>query len=171
MTLADVASTDLVVVANRLPFRRLEDGSWLTSPGGLIAALAPALDRARSLRWVGWAGDVSDGPLPGAEVDGMHLAPVWLTADDKKLSYDGMSNGTLWPLYHDKAEPSEFTFNTSGRPTRPGHAIGLMPVERHILSASSHQYTHHPRWMMRPCSLHPDCHRHPESGYRPRLRR
>ena len=104
---------DLVVVANRLPFRRVEpdegDGSgWATSPGGLVAALAPALAEAEHLVWVGWAGDVGDTALPPATVDGMRLAPVALTAEDKQLFYDGMSNGTLWPLYHDKVEPAEF---------------------------------------------------------------
>jgi trehalose 6-phosphate synthase len=98
------------VVANRLPFRRIEtegELGWTTSPGGLVAALAPAVNRADHVTWVGWAGDVSDGPLEQADVDGMRLAPVWLTTEDKELFYDGMSNGTLWPLYHDKVEPAE----------------------------------------------------------------
>jgi trehalose 6-phosphate synthase len=101
---------NLVLVANRLPFRRIEsegEQGWTTSPGGLVAALAPAMARAESVLWVGWAGDMSDGPLEEAVVDGMRMAPVWLTAEDKALFYDGMSNGTLWPLYHDKVVPAE----------------------------------------------------------------
>ena len=46
MSLGAEAHNDLVVVANRLPFRRADDGGWTTSPGGLVAALAPALAQA-----------------------------------------------------------------------------------------------------------------------------
>ena len=41
-------------------------------------------------------------------VDGMSLNPVAIDAEEKLLHYDGMSNGTLWPLYHDKIAPPEF---------------------------------------------------------------
>jgi trehalose 6-phosphate synthase len=111
MSPVDDNTTDLVVVANRLPFRRIDtDGQveWTTSPGGLVAALAPALAAAENLVWVGWAGDLSAEPHETVVVDGMRLAPVWLSAEDKQLFYDGMSNGTIWPLYHDKVEPAEF---------------------------------------------------------------
>jgi trehalose 6-phosphate synthase len=103
--------SSVVVVANRLPLQRLEiDGeeSWTTSPGGLVSALAPALARSHRVAWVGWAGDVDDESDEPLEVDGMTLYPVPINAAEKRLHYDGMANGTLWPLYHDKIAPPEF---------------------------------------------------------------
>ncbi|MFN0282461.1 MAG: bifunctional alpha,alpha-trehalose-phosphate synthase (UDP-forming)/trehalose-phosphatase [Kineosporiaceae bacterium] len=94
---------DFVVVANRLPVDRREepDGSttWRTSPGGLVSALEPVL-RRRSGAWVGWTGSPDDVVAP-FDSAGIHLVPVTLSAQDVELYYEGMSNATLWPLYHD----------------------------------------------------------------------
>src|SRR5687767_14098390 len=51
---------ELIIVANRLPVRRSSmraDGAeaWTTSPGGLVAALAPIV-REREGAWIGWPG-------------------------------------------------------------------------------------------------------------------
>ena len=103
--------SSLVVVANRLPFRRVDagDGSaWSTSPGGLVSALAPALADTEQVAWVGWAGEVGGDAGEQVTVDGMILNIVPISDEDKRLHYDGMANGTLWPLYHDKIEPPEF---------------------------------------------------------------
>ena len=95
--------SDFVVVANRLPvdMERLPDGSteWKRSPGGLVTALEPLLRRRRGA-WIGWPGiaDADEEPL---EQDDMHLFPVRLSADDIENYYEGFSNATLWPLYHD----------------------------------------------------------------------
>ncbi|HEY0225558.1 MAG TPA: trehalose-6-phosphate synthase, partial [Mycobacterium sp.] len=99
--------SDFVVVANRLPvdLERLPDGTttWKRSPGGLVTALEPLL-RRRSGAWVGWPGvtddvvDVADEPI---EQDELQLHPVRLSADDVAEYYEGFSNATLWPLYHD----------------------------------------------------------------------
>jgi alpha,alpha-trehalose-phosphate synthase [UDP-forming] len=94
---------DLVVVANRLPVDRREDPggstSWQPSPGGLVTALEPVM-RRQGGAWVGWTG--SPGPAPAEfESNGMHLVPIGMEADEVKRFYEGMSNGTLWPLYHD----------------------------------------------------------------------
>ena len=106
------ASADFVVVANRLPIDmvRLPDGTteWKRSPGGLVTALEPLLRRRRGA-WIGWPGvpeDHDDPDDPAAadepiEQDGMTLVPVRLSADDIAQYYEGFSNGTLWPLYHD----------------------------------------------------------------------
>jgi alpha,alpha-trehalose-phosphate synthase [UDP-forming] len=100
---APTGTFDLVVVANRLPVDRREDPdgstSWHPSPGGLVAALEPVM-RRQGGAWVGWTG--APGPAP-AEFDsnGMHLVPIGMDADEVKRFYEGMSNGTLWPLYHD----------------------------------------------------------------------
>jgi trehalose 6-phosphate synthase len=99
--------SDFVVVANRLPvdLERLPDGTttWKRSPGGLVTALEPLLRRRRGA-WVGWPGvvddsvDVTDRPIAQDE---LQLHPVPLTADDVAQYYEGFSNATLWPLYHD----------------------------------------------------------------------
>ncbi len=94
---------DLVVVSNRLPIDRVVDAdgsaAWTRSPGGLVTALEPVM-HAHGGAWVGWAG------MPDVEVEpfdegGIRLVPVPLSADDIEQYYEGFSNDTLWPLYHD----------------------------------------------------------------------
>ena len=95
--------SDFVVVANRLPIdmERLPDGTttWKRSPGGLVTALEPLLRRRRGA-WIGWPGipDADDEPI---EQDDMLLCPVNLSTEDVAEYYEGFSNATLWPLYHD----------------------------------------------------------------------
>jgi trehalose 6-phosphate synthase len=95
--------SDFVVVANRLPvdMDRLPDGSinWKRSPGGLVTALEPLLRRRRGA-WIGWPG-VTDGDEEPIVQEGLHLYPVRLTDEDVAEYYEGFSNATLWPLYHD----------------------------------------------------------------------
>jgi trehalose 6-phosphate synthase len=99
----DDGAFDLVVVSNRLPVDRVvdDDGSafWTRSPGGLVAALEPVMKSAGGA-WVGWGGqpDLAAEPF---ESDGIHLVPVPLSEEDIQLYYEGFSNDTLWPLYHD----------------------------------------------------------------------
>ena len=90
---------DLVVVANRLPVDRDDDGGWRPSPGGLVAALEPVMRRADGA-WVGWPGR-PDMKVDEFEFDGVHLVPVTLSAQDVAEYYEGFSNDTIWPLYHD----------------------------------------------------------------------
>jgi trehalose 6-phosphate synthase len=96
-------NSDFVVVANRLPIdmERLPDGSltWKRSPGGLVTALEPLLRKQRGA-WIGWPGIV-DGPEDPIVEDDLQLFPVRLSADDVAEYYEGFSNATLWPLYHD----------------------------------------------------------------------
>jgi trehalose 6-phosphate synthase len=102
----------LVIVANRLPVRRSDDadgpsaGRWVTSPGGLVSAVRPAVADHEAAAWVGWTG--VEGDEDPFDIDELHLWPVPISNEEKALFYDGMSNGTLWPLYHDKAVPAEF---------------------------------------------------------------
>lgn len=99
---------DLVVVANRLPVDRVVDASgeetWRRSPGGLVTALEPVMRRADGA-WIGWPGqpDIEVEPF---EFEGTHLVPVSLSSEEIEKYYEGMSNDTFWPLYHDViAEP------------------------------------------------------------------
>jgi trehalose 6-phosphate synthase len=101
--------SDLVIVANRLPVDRVtqSDGTpgWRRSPGGLVTAIEPVM-RAGGGVWLGWPGG-TESDLEPFEDDGMKLVPLSLSQEEIELFYEGFSNGTLWPLYHDVvAKPS-----------------------------------------------------------------
>ncbi|MFG2077697.1 trehalose 6-phosphate synthase [Nonomuraea maritima] len=95
--------SSFLIVANRLPVDRTiePDGtaSWRRSPGGLVTAIAPVMQR-RHGAWAGWHG-APDEKLEPFEQDGMNLIPIPLSAREVELYYEGFSNATLWPLYHD----------------------------------------------------------------------
>jgi trehalose 6-phosphate synthase len=94
--------SSFVVVANRLPVDEVTDESgtrWQRSPGGLVTALHPVLV-ARQGTWVGWSGAVGPAPAP-FEIDGIAVHPIPLDADEFERYYEGQSNATIWPLYHD----------------------------------------------------------------------
>ncbi|NMN97073.1 trehalose-6-phosphate synthase [Nocardiaceae bacterium YC2-7] len=95
--------SDFVVVANRLPVDLVTapDGGtrWKRSPGGLVTALEPIL-RGNKGAWVGWPGVADADPDPLIE-DGVELHSVPLSAAEVEDYYEGFSNATLWPLYHD----------------------------------------------------------------------
>ncbi|QKT06203.1 trehalose-6-phosphate synthase [Gordonia sp. X0973] len=100
---------EFVVVANRLPVDKtvLADGTvqWKRSPGGLVTALEPIL-RNHTGAWVGWSGvpDSDDNP----EIEGLDVRAVPLSAAEIADYYEGFSNGTLWPLYHDVIVKPEY---------------------------------------------------------------
>ncbi|MGD9959220.1 alpha,alpha-trehalose-phosphate synthase (UDP-forming) [Nocardioides sp.] len=108
--MTDKGSADLVIVANRLPVDRVTnaDGSvgWRRSPGGLVTALEPVL-RANEGAWIGWPGSTETELEPFME-DGLRLVPVGLSDQEVEYFYEGFSNGTLWPLYHDVVAKPEF---------------------------------------------------------------
>jgi trehalose 6-phosphate synthase len=99
-----------VVVANRLPVDRVElqDGTaaWRPSPGGLVTAFEPIM-RRRQGAWVGWHG-APDEEVEPFEHEGLTLAPVPLSSSEVEDYYEGFSNATLWPLYHDAIAPPQF---------------------------------------------------------------
>ena len=101
---------DLVIVANRLPVDRVTgpDGEqeWRASPGGLVTAIEPVM-RANDGVWIGWPGGTETGLEP-FEYDGMQLDPIALSAEEIEGFYEGFSNATLWPLYHDVVAKPEF---------------------------------------------------------------
>ena len=104
------SSASMVVVANRLPFdiEQHPDGTTTThqSPGGLVTALEPILSR-RAGAWIGWSG-TPDLDLEPVLADQLTLHPVKLSATEVERYYEGFSNGTLWPLYHDAVAESEY---------------------------------------------------------------
>ncbi|MEO5779561.1 MULTISPECIES: trehalose-6-phosphate synthase [Arthrobacter] len=103
---------DFMVVSNRLPVDRCspdesgcEDG-WRRSPGGLVTALAPMMTKTDGA-WVGWHG-APDETLAPFSHGGIDLVPVQLSTQDIELFYEGFSNATIWPLYHDVIAAPEF---------------------------------------------------------------
>jgi trehalose 6-phosphate synthase len=104
------ADSPVVVVANRLPVDQVTepDGStrWQRSPGGLVTALEPFV-AGRGGAWVGWSGSAGEAPEP-FESGGMSLIPVELSEEEVDRYYEGMSNASLWPLYHDVVEKPEY---------------------------------------------------------------
>lgn len=97
----------LSIVSNRLPVSVVKsDGklSYESSSGGLATAMS-SLDHEDKI-WVGWPGIASD-ELTDADkqeiTDELRKSgcyPVFLTAEQIELFYEGYSNDTLWPLFH-----------------------------------------------------------------------
>lgn len=97
----------VVVVANRLPVSFDEEtGSWNTSPGGLVSALTPILQRTQG-SWVGWSG-IADQDFEPFEHSNIDQVAVTLSQEEYEDFYVGFCNGTLWPLYHDSVRAPEF---------------------------------------------------------------
>ncbi len=99
-------SSQLVIVANRLPVR-YDDimDTWESSPGGLVSALAPVLAK-RQGTWIGWPG-ISDQEVAPFTVDDIDQVPVPLSKNEVADYYEGFCNATIWPLYHDAIRPVE----------------------------------------------------------------
>jgi len=104
------ATAKLVVVANRLPVDRvtLPDGTvtWRSSPGGVVSALEPVMREQRAA-WIGWPGVSGEVEIPDDASD-LWLVPVAISESEHEEYYEGFSNGTLWPLYHDLVAKPEF---------------------------------------------------------------
>jgi len=100
------SKSQIVIVSNRLPVHRVKRNrlsEWQTSPGGLVSALKPILQN-RASTWIGWAGYSGPAPKPFRHEE-IQQWPVSLSADEVKNFYEGFSNETLWPLYHDAIRP------------------------------------------------------------------
>ena len=99
-----------IVVSNRLPVDRVVEpdgtGSWARSPGGLVTALEPVMQKNAGA-WIGWGGQ-PDLEFEPFESDGIQVVPVPLSVEDLENYYEGFSNDTLWPLYHDVIAPPSF---------------------------------------------------------------
>lgn len=63
--------------------------------------------RAADGAWVGWPG-VADRGFDPFEKDGISIIPVRLSGLELEQFYEGFSNDTLWPLYHDVIAPPSY---------------------------------------------------------------
>ncbi|WP_303721846.1 trehalose-6-phosphate synthase [Malonomonas rubra] len=110
----------MIVVSNRLPLVVEKIGDeWQIGPaaGGLVTALEPVMRRVNGL-WIGWPGSAAKA-APYAELferfaeqHGYRLAGVPLTEEDVELYYQGFSNETIWPLFHDLLGRTKFELAT-----------------------------------------------------------
>jgi trehalose 6-phosphate synthase/phosphatase len=106
----------LVVVSNRLPFalKKADDGTWSAqrSAGGLATAMDPLLKRSGGI-WIGWSGDSSDPADPSRrqvldDQAGQGFHALELSKELVAGFYEGFSNETLWPLFHQFPSRLEF---------------------------------------------------------------
>src|SRR5260370_13222147 len=112
-------SSRLIVVSDRLPlsWRKGDDGRWTTerSSGGLASAMNPLLRRSGG-GWIGWAGSVGQ---QGDQEQQRSILRDWaekeqyfaveLPEDIATGFYEGYSNQTLWPVFHNF--PSQLKFD------------------------------------------------------------
>jgi trehalose 6-phosphate synthase len=111
----DVKQNNIIIVSNRLPVKIARTGKkseLIPGSGGLVTALAPVL-RDRGGVWIGWDGTTSGHhhkKLFQKESSriGYRLIPVSLTSQQVELYYEGFSNTTLWPLFHDFLDRCQF---------------------------------------------------------------
>jgi len=99
----------LIVVANRLPVKRVTRGGkadWEVSPGGLVTAMHPLLEETGGA-WIGWQGTTGKGS-PAFQHGRIWIRPVQISKQELRGFYEGFSNSTLWPLYHDAVRTPEF---------------------------------------------------------------
>ncbi|CDF33503.1 unnamed protein product [Chondrus crispus] len=100
-------SPRLIVVSNRLPVtvRKDESGEWnfRVSSGGLVSALAGVKNKIPFV-WVGWTGvevaTSEQDEMSRRFQEEMNCYPVYLSAADANLYYNGFCNEVLWPLFH-----------------------------------------------------------------------
>lgn len=97
-----------VIVSNRLPISVARDSSgaleYSRSSGGLATAMSSLGDK--NSVWVGWPGIDADD-LSSEErteitkkLQDEGCFPVFLSAEQIELFYEGYANDTLWPLFH-----------------------------------------------------------------------
>ncbi len=95
----------LVVVSNRGPVSFVRESGNLVATrggGGLVSSLAPLVE-GTGATWIAAAmteadrDAASDGVI---DVEGFRLRTLAIDADDYRMAYDVIANGTLWFLYH-----------------------------------------------------------------------
>ena len=97
-----------IIVSNRLPVSvsRGKSGELVfeSSSGGLATAMS-SLEADNKL-WVGWPGINAETLTDNErieiteELQKQGCFPVFLTASEVDLYYEGYANDTLWPLFH-----------------------------------------------------------------------
>jgi trehalose 6-phosphate synthase/phosphatase len=101
----------LIIVSNRLPVTvRAEHGEPVVhmSVGGLATGLRVPHERSGGL-WIGWPGDL--GELDPASRENvlrqlaeLRTVPLELDQREVEVFYEQISNGVLWPNFHDRID-------------------------------------------------------------------
>lgn len=110
----------LVVISNRV---QPPVGGAQANQGGLAVALLAAL-RENGGVWFGWSGDTTDhftGELHTVEAGPVTSATIDLEPQDIHEYYNGFANRTLWPLFHDRIDLTEFERDYEGGYVRVNH--------------------------------------------------
>ena len=72
-----------------------------------MTAIEPVMRTHGGGVWIGWPGGTGQKLKP-FEDDGLSLVPMSMTPGEIECHYEGFSNATLWPLYHDVVAKPEF---------------------------------------------------------------
>jgi trehalose 6-phosphate synthase/phosphatase len=105
------ASARLLVVSNRLPVTvSLRGGELKLNPssGGLAKGMSGPHQRTGGL-WIGWPGPTAqlDEPQHEAlarECAARRIVPVLLEEREVRGFYEDVSNGVIWPVFHDRLD-------------------------------------------------------------------
>ncbi len=103
----------LIVASSRLPVTMTKsEGRWQVKPstGGLVTALG-AVREKRKFLWLGWPGaDVALGDRRevSKQLAKAGTSAVFIDSEHLEGFYEGFSNDTLWPLFHDLTERVSF---------------------------------------------------------------
>ena len=103
----------LIVVSNRV---QPPSTASQANQGGLAVALLAAL-RKKGGVWFGWSGETTDtftGALDIVEAGPVSSATIDLEPQDVDEYYNGFANRTLWPLFHDRIDLTEFERDYQG---------------------------------------------------------
>jgi trehalose 6-phosphate synthase/phosphatase len=101
----------LIIVSNRLPITVTGCGDEIEvapSSGGLATGLGSVHELSESL-WVGWSGlDANASPAARRSLQTQlakrRLVEVPLSSEEVSVYYEHISNGVLWPIFHDQLE-------------------------------------------------------------------
>ena len=101
----------LIIVSNRLPVTVAREGDGIdvtSSSGGLATGLGAVHESSESL-WVGWSGlDASASAVARRSMQKQlaerRLVEVPLSDEEVSVFYEHISNGVIWPMFHDQLE-------------------------------------------------------------------
>jgi len=108
-----ITNQKTIIISNRLPVKITEqNGEYILRPseGGLATGLGSVYKNGSNV-WIGWPGI----EIPEERQDevrlklaALNLIPVFLTAEEINLYYEGFSNEVLWPIFHYLATYANF---------------------------------------------------------------
>lgn len=108
-----ITNNKTIIISNRLPVKILEqNGEYILRPseGGLATGLGSVYKNGSNV-WIGWPGiEVPEERQEEVRIKlaALNLIPVFLTAEEINLYYEGFSNEVLWPIFHYLATYANF---------------------------------------------------------------